>query len=66
MLPAPHFVFPPAHCSQTVHVLPNFPSAADPFAYDAYRAKRVQQKLEEERRSRISIVKKLPRVRCCC
>lgn len=35
---------------------------ADPFAYDAYRAKRVAAKLEEERRSRISLVKKLPKV----
>ncbi|KAI7845268.1 hypothetical protein COHA_001310 [Chlorella ohadii] len=35
---------------------------ADPFAYDAYRQKRVQQKLDEERRSRISLVKKLPKV----
>ncbi|PSC72487.1 Nucleolar 10 [Micractinium conductrix] len=35
---------------------------ADPFAYDAYRAKRVAAKVEEERRSRISLVKKLPRV----
>lgn len=35
---------------------------AEPFAYDAYRAKRVAAKLEEERRSRISLVKKLPRV----
>ena len=38
--------------------------AADPFAYDAYRAKRVQQKLEEERRSRISLVMKLPKAGC--
>lgn len=36
---------------------------ADPFAYDAYRAKRVAAKLEEERRSRISLVKKLPKAR---
>ena len=38
------------------------PPAADPFAYDAYRQKRVQQKLDEERRSRISLVKKLQKV----
>lgn len=37
---------------------------ADPFAYDAYRAKRVAAKLEEERRSRISLVKKLPKAGC--
>eukprot|EP00887_Chlorella_sp_A99_P002039 scaffold18.g2039.t1 len=37
-------------------------SIADPFAYEAYRQKRVQQKLEEERKSRISLVKKLPKV----
>lgn len=36
---------------------------ADPFAYDAYRARRVAQKVEEERRSRISLVKKLPKAR---
>uniref|UniRef100_A0A1D2A8K0 Uncharacterized protein n=1 Tax=Auxenochlorella protothecoides TaxID=3075 RepID=A0A1D2A8K0_AUXPR len=37
-------------------------NAVDPFAYEAYRAKRVAQKLEEERKSRISIIKKLPKV----
>jgi ribosome biogenesis protein ENP2 len=37
----------------------------DPFAYDAYREKRVAQKLEEERKSRISLVRKLPKV-CRC
>lgn len=37
---------------------------AEPFAYDAYRAKRIEQKLEEERKSRISLVKKLPKVGC--
>ncbi len=35
---------------------------AEPFAYEAYRAKRIEQKLEEERKSRISLVKKLPKV----
>jgi hypothetical protein len=35
----------------------------DPFAYEAYRAKRVAAKVDEERRSRISLVKKLPKVR---
>lgn len=35
---------------------------ADPFAYDVYRQKRITQKLEEERRSRISLVKRLPKV----
>eukprot|EP00955_Chlamydomonas_euryale_P025126 264597-Chlamydomonas_euryale.AAC.1 len=34
----------------------------DPFAYETYRSQRVQKKLEEERQSRISLVKKLPRV----
>lgn len=37
-------------------------SIADPFAYEAYRQKRIEEKLEEERRSRISIIKKLPKV----
>ena len=35
---------------------------ADPFAYDTYREKRVAQKMEDERKSRIALVKKLPRV----
>ena len=35
---------------------------ADPFAYDRYRQQVVQKKLEEERKSRISIAKKLPKV----
>ena len=38
-------------------------SLAEPFAYDTYRAQRVQQKLEQDRKSRIGIVKKLPKVR---
>lgn len=37
-------------------------SIADPFAYETYRAKRVAEKLEEERKSRISVVRKLPKV----
>lgn len=36
---------------------------AEPFAYDTYRQQRVQQKMEQERKSRIGIVKKLPKVR---
>ena len=38
-------------------------SLAEPFAYDTYRQQRVQQKVEEERKSRIGLVKKLPKVR---
>lgn len=37
-------------------------SAVQPFAYEQYRAQRVAAKLEEERQSRISVVKKLPKV----
>lgn len=37
-------------------------SLTDPFAYEAYRAQRVAKKLEDERSSRISVVKKLPKV----
>lgn len=37
-------------------------AAAAPFAYEEYRAQRVAQKLEEERKSRISLVKKAPKV----
>lgn len=37
-------------------------SLAEPFAYDSYRQQRVQQKLDQERKSRIGIVKKLPKV----
>ncbi len=36
---------------------------AEPFAYDTYCQQRVQQKMEQERKSRIGIVKKLPKVR---
>ena len=35
---------------------------AEPFAYDTYRQQRVQQKMDEERKSRIGLVKKLPKV----
>lgn len=35
---------------------------AEPFAYEAYRAKRVAEKLDEQRRTRISVVKKAPKV----
>ena len=35
---------------------------ADPFAYETYRAERVKEKLEQERRTRISVKKKLPKV----
>lgn len=34
----------------------------DPFAYETYRQQRIQKKLDEERQSRISLVKKLPKV----
>jgi hypothetical protein len=34
----------------------------DPFAYETYRQQRIQKKLEEERSSRISVVRKLPKV----
>ena len=37
----------------------------DPFAYETYRQQRVQKKLEEERQSRISLVRKLPKVGGC-
>lgn len=35
---------------------------ADPFAYESYKQKRIEQKIEDERKSRISSVKKLPKV----
>lgn len=35
---------------------------ADPFAYEAYKKKRIEEKIEEERKSRISISRKLPKV----
>jgi hypothetical protein len=38
-------------------------AAAAPDAYEAYRAARVASKLEEERQGRISVVRKLPKVR---
>jgi len=36
---------------------------AAPFAYDDYRAARVAAKLEAERQSRITVVRKLPKAR---
>lgn len=38
---------------------------AQPFAYETYRADRIEKKLAEERKSRISVVRKLPKV-CGC
>lgn len=38
----------------------------DPFAYETYRQQRIQKKLDEERQSRISLVKKLPKVSNMC
>ncbi|QDZ25577.1 nucleolar protein 10 [Chloropicon primus] len=37
-------------------------SLSDPFAYDRYRQQVVNDKLEEERKSRISIAKKMPKI----
>lgn len=37
-------------------------SMADPFAYEAYRKKRIQEKIEAERANRITIKRKLPKV----
>ncbi|GFR41480.1 hypothetical protein Agub_g2171, partial [Astrephomene gubernaculifera] len=37
-------------------------SLMDPFAYETYRQQRIAKKLEEERQSRISIIRKLPKV----
>eukprot|EP00200_Dunaliella_tertiolecta_P014606 CAMPEP_0202392444 /NCGR_PEP_ID=MMETSP1127-20130417/92376_1 /ASSEMBLY_ACC=CAM_ASM_000462 /TAXON_ID=3047 /ORGANISM="Dunaliella tertiolecta, Strain CCMP1320" /LENGTH=682 /DNA_ID=CAMNT_0048994951 /DNA_START=66 /DNA_END=2111 /DNA_ORIENTATION=- len=37
-------------------------SLTEPFAYETYRQQRIAKKLEEERESRISMVKKLPKV----
>ena len=36
---------------------------AQPFAYEAYREQRVSAKLDAERKSRIGLVRKLPKVR---
>ncbi len=47
--------FKPSHSSLQV--------LTDPFAYETYRQQRVQKKIEEERKSRISLVKKLPKVK---
>jgi ribosome biogenesis protein ENP2 len=44
-------------------------AAAAPDAYETYRAARVASKMEEERQGRISVVRKLPKVRggrCWC
>ena len=38
---------------------------AQPFAYEAYRQQRVSAKLDAERKSRIGLVRKLPKV-CAC
>ena len=36
---------------------------AEPFMYDSYRKERVSEKLEAERKSRIGLKRKLPKVR---
>lgn len=36
---------------------------AKPFAYEEYRQERIAAKVEEERQSRIAVVRKLPKVR---
>lgn len=38
-------------------------AAAEPFAYETYRQQRIAAKVEEERQGRISVVRKLPKVR---
>lgn len=35
---------------------------AEPFAYETYRQQRIEEKMEAERKSRIGVVKKLPKV----
>lgn len=35
---------------------------AQPFSYEEYRQQRIQQTLEKQRGTRISVVKKLPKV----
>ena len=37
-------------------------AVSDPFAYDRYRESVIQKKVEEERSSRISVARKVPRV----
>ena len=37
-------------------------SINDPFAYETYKKKKIEEKLEEERKSRIGTAKKLPKV----
>ena len=37
-------------------------SISDPFAYETYKKKKIEEKLEEERKSRIGTAKKLPKV----
>ena len=38
---------------------------AEPFLYDSYRQQRVTAKVEAERKSRIGLKRKLPKVRIC-
>lgn len=37
-------------------------AVANPFSYDEYRTKMLQERIEKERQSRISLVRKLPKV----
>lgn len=37
-------------------------AVSEPFAYDEYRKKRLKEKIEEKRQSRIAITSKLPKV----
>lgn len=69
---APHPAAPPVPNYPT-HTPTRFPAPhrlyakakalMDPFAYETYRQQRIAKKMEEERTARISILKKLPKVR---
>jgi translation initiation factor IF-2 len=61
--PNPHPLHPPTtNTPPPARLYRKAKDLSAPFAYEAYRAQRVAAKMEEERKSRIGLVKKLPKV----
>lgn len=59
----PHATLPPPNRTATAaRLYRKAKDLAAPFAYEQYRAQRVAAKVEEERKSRIGLVRKLPKV----
>ncbi len=53
---------PPAGGPPTCRLYGKAKALMDPFAYETYRQQRIAKKVEDERGSRIGLVRKLPKV----